>query len=83
MRGGRGGGRGGRSDDIGNRVVSPRGPLPANDDVGNMIAPEDRHLPSEDIGNRLRPGERSPYPKFGAPTQPVYPDDDDDSAGNR
>jgi hypothetical protein len=61
-----------------------------------MIRPDERNMPSEDIGNRLRPGERSPYPSFNdrgpsapnapstsnAPSAPMR-DDDDDDIGNR
>lgn len=46
------------------------------EDFGNVLKPDDQHRPSEDIGNRLRPGERSPYTPVSR-----FIDDDDDESG--
>lgn len=76
---GRGGG-GARPDDIGNRA--PGAPRVMDEDAGNRIRSEHERKVAEDLGNRLRPGEASPYRP--APVEvPVFHDDEDDNFGNR
>jgi len=71
--------RGGRpvEENAGNRVDSPRR-SDRDEDFGNRRFDDQDRLPSEDIGNRLRPGEE---PLF-RPPQTVRDEDDDEGGGN-
>lgn len=63
-RGGRGGGGRGRRnvpDGYGNTVTTPPRNVDIDENAGNIIRPDESREIAEDIGNRLAPGEQSPY----------------------
>ena len=68
-RGGRGGGGGGgarRPDGYGNTVLEPPRNVNIDENAGNRIRSDEERRVAEDIGNRLAPGEASPYRPRGS-----------------
>jgi hypothetical protein len=70
-----------RPDDFGNRA-QPRSPGHYDDNLGNTVSADESNLPSEDIGNRLRPVERPIFDRTPRDVPEESPDDDD-NVGNR
>ncbi|MGF1508501.1 MAG: PHP-associated domain-containing protein [Myxococcota bacterium] len=67
-------------DGVGNTARGRSADLP--DDVGNRARPDEQNLPSDDVGNRLAPGESSPL-RPSPRTVPEEVESDDDNFGNR